>query len=145
MVLTTHKGKKRFHDLDALRGYAMLLGIVLHGLMSFIVIPFWPAQDRYQSTEVVGAILLFIHGFRLPLFFLISGFFTAMLWRKRGLRGLFKQRAFRILIPLMLGTIVTWVLMLPLSFWGNFKKERIAGLRLSASSEVEYSKFGDGI
>jgi peptidoglycan/LPS O-acetylase OafA/YrhL len=143
MVLTTHKGKKRFHDLDALRGYAMLLGIVLHGLMSFIVIPFWPAQDRYQSTEVAGAILLFIHGFRLPLFFLISGFFTAMLWRKRGLRGLFKQRAIRILIPLMLGTVVTWVLMLPLSFWGNFKKERIAGLRLSASSEVEYSKFGE--
>ena len=79
---------KRFHDFDALRGYAMLLGIVLHGLMSFMVIPFWPAQDRNQNTEVCGTILSFIHGFRLPLFFLISGFFTAMLWRKRGLKGL---------------------------------------------------------
>lgn len=143
MMQTTHKNKIRFHNLDALRAYAMLLGIVLHGLMSFIMIPFWPAQDRYQSNEIAGAILTFIHGFRLPLFFLISGFFTAMLWRNRGLRGLFKQRAIRILIPLMVGTIVTWGLMLPLSFWGNFKKEKIAGLRKSASSEVGHPKSGE--
>ena len=120
---------KRFHDFDALRGYAMLLGIVLHGLMSFMVIPFWPAQDRNQNTEVCGTILRFIHGFRLPLFFLISGFFTAMLWRKRGLKGLLKQRAIRILIPLVVGTIVTWALVLPLTFWGNAKKAIVAEQR----------------
>ena len=120
---------KRFHDFDALRGYAMLLGIVLHGLMSFMVIPFWPAQDRNQNTEVCGTVLNFIHGFRLPLFFLISGFFTAMLWRKRGLKGLLKQRAIRILIPLAVGTIVTWVLVLPLTFWGNAKKAVVAEQR----------------
>ena len=27
---------KRWHDLDALRGFAMLLGIVLHAAMSFL-------------------------------------------------------------------------------------------------------------
>ncbi len=124
-------GGKRFHDLDALRGYAMLLGIVLHGLMSFIAISFWPAQDRYQNTEVCGAILSFIHGFRLPLFFLISGFFTAMLWRKRGMKGLFKQRAIRILIPLAVGTMVTWALVFPISIWGNSKKSKVTRVEQS--------------
>lgn len=144
MMLTTHKRKKRFHDFDALRGYAMLLGIVLHGLMSFMVIPFWAAQDRFQNTEFIGVISMFIHGFRLPLFFLISGFFTTMLWRRRGLRGLCKQRVIRILIPLVVGTIVTWVFMLPLSIWGNAKKERVSDLRISTGAEVKNSESRDG-
>ena len=38
-------------DLDALRAFAMLLGIVLHGLLSFINIPLWPVQDRYLNDE----------------------------------------------------------------------------------------------
>ena len=77
--------KKRYHDLDALRGFAMLLGIVIHGLMSFMPIPLpgFP-QDINQNPEVFGYVFNFIHGFRMQLFFLISGFFTAMLWRKQG-------------------------------------------------------------
>ena len=41
--------KTRYHDLDALRAFAMLLGIVLHGLLSFLPTPIWPVQDIYQS------------------------------------------------------------------------------------------------
>ena len=38
----------RYHDYDALRAFAMLLGIVLHGLMSFVELPpgMWPASRR---------------------------------------------------------------------------------------------------
>ena len=54
-----------------------------------------------------------IHGFRMPLFFLLSGFFTAMLWKRRGLGGLLIHRVKRILLPLTVGmfTIIplTWV------------------------------------
>ena len=79
----------------------MLLGILLHGLLSFIPIPFWPAQDIHQNEHAYGLILVAIHGFRMPLFFLISGFFTAMMWKNRGLRGLLKHRYQRIVIPLV--------------------------------------------
>lgn len=44
--------QKRYHDLDALRGFAMLLGIVLHGLMSFMPIPLPVPQDINQSPEI---------------------------------------------------------------------------------------------
>jgi len=90
----------RRHDLDALRATAMLLGIVLHAGLAYVTFPFWPVRDTHTSAffDVMNSAL---HGFRMPLFFVISGFFTAMLWRKRGLGALIKHRAKRILLPLV--------------------------------------------
>ena len=72
---------RRWHDLDALRGFAMLLGIGLHAALAFFP-SFWPAQDR-GATDGGGFdwFLYAVHGFRMPVFFLLSGFFTAMLGR----------------------------------------------------------------
>ena len=42
---------RRYHGLDALRGIAMLLGIVLHAALPFMVgmpISIWPT-DKYSS------------------------------------------------------------------------------------------------
>lgn len=94
---------KRRHDLDALRATAMLLGIVLHAALSFAPIP-WTVSDTQQSEAYV-VLFAAIHGFRMPLFFLVSGFFTAMLWRKRGLGGFIKQRVKRIVVPLLVGCL----------------------------------------
>jgi hypothetical protein len=93
----------RRHDLDALRAIAMLLGIALHAALSFSDGP-WVVQDS-QKNELFGLFFLAVHGFRMPLFFLVSGFFTAMLWRKRGLSSLIKHRAKRILLPCLLGLV----------------------------------------
>ena len=95
----------RYHDLDALRAFAMLLGIVIHGVLSFVGTPIWSAQDVNQNPQYL-IVLDFIHGFRMPLFFLVSGFFTAMMWQKRGSMSLFFHRTKRILLPLMLGMLV---------------------------------------
>ncbi len=104
----------RRHDLDALRAIAMLLGIVLHGAISFYPEPIWPVHDNYQY-EWLRDFVAGIHGFRMPLFFLISGFFTAMLWRKRGLKPLIVHRCKRILLPLGVGLVtiipITWLAM----------------------------------
>lgn len=96
----------RRHDLDALRGFAMVLGIGLHAALSFIP-GFWPALDDTASFEgPYDEILRAIHGFRMPLFFLLSGFFTTMLWRRRGLRSLLWHRIRRIALPLALGMLI---------------------------------------
>jgi len=73
----------------------MLLGIVLHGTLAYVTFPFWPVRDTNPSL-VFDIVFTFIHGFRMPLFFVLSGFFTAMVWRKRGLKALLVQRAKRI-------------------------------------------------
>ena len=104
----------RRYDLDALRAVAMLLGIVLHGALSFVPGAgfIWGVQD-IESKPWFGVLLSSIHGWRMPLFFLVSGFFTAMLWKKRGIWALLKHRSLRILLPLVIGmcTIVplNWV------------------------------------
>ena len=126
--------KKRYHDLDALRACAMLLGIVLHGILAFGE-PTWqgyaPQNDAHWSVPevisnaaaAVGAeapetfspykfCFTAIHGFRMPLFFVVSGFFTAMLWSNRGTKELLKHRAKRILLPLAIFTPIAWITML---------------------------------
>ncbi len=109
----TQAPSQRFHDLDALRGFAMLLGIVLHASLSFLP-GFWPAEDNTASFDgPYDEILHFIHGFRMPLFFLLSGFFTAMLWRRRGLRSLLSQRVKRVALPLAIAMMT----IIPLMNW----------------------------
>jgi len=122
----TPQDSKRYHEFDALRGFAMLLGILLHGLLSFTFLPIWPAQDIQQNTTAYGFLQHAIHGFRMPVFYLISGFFTAMMWRKRGAKGLVTHRARRILLPLVIGTLILWPMMLALGHWGTLTKEKRA-------------------
>ena len=104
----------RRHDLDALRGFAMLLGIGLHASLAFFP-SFWPVQDNTSSIDgIFDEFFLAVHGFRMPLFFLLSGFFTSMLWRRRGLRSLVEHRLRRIALPLLIGfltivPLVDWV------------------------------------
>lgn len=105
----------RRHDLDALRAFAMLLGIALHAALSFFPVP-WMVQDTRQNP-LFGLGTAAIHGFRMPLFFLISGFFTMMLYRKRGLVPLLRQRALRILIPCLLGVVTIGPVLRYVSEW----------------------------
>ena len=79
----------------------MLLGIVLHGLLSFTPIPIWPVQDNDQSVMYMIP-LMFIHGFRMSLFFFVSGFFTRMMWEKRGTQSLLSHRTKRIILPFLI-------------------------------------------
>lgn len=111
----------RFHELDALRAFAMLLGIVLHAAI-FLIPDFWPEEYTDQVYDAASSdsnsdiyFILFsaIHGFRMQVFFLLSGFFTAMLWQRRGLRSLVVQRLKRIGLPLALGAVT----IVPMNAW----------------------------
>ena len=104
----------RRHELDALRACAMLLGVVLHAALTFFP-ESWPVQDRTAGFHGPWEELVFaVHGFRMPVFFLLSGFFTAMLWRRRGLPALIRHRLRRVALPLALamvtvGPAMDWV------------------------------------
>jgi surface polysaccharide O-acyltransferase-like enzyme len=101
MALNTDPSRRT--DLDALRGVAMILGIVLHALLSFIPTP-WPVQDTHQNRFFFIPYAA-IHMFRMPLFFVISGFFTMFILQRHGLGGMIRQRVQRILFPLLLALI----------------------------------------
>lgn len=105
-MTATARPDERLHALDAVRGAALLLGIVLHATMSFFFVI--PARDDSQSTAL--AVLFYaIHTFRLSLFFLIAGFFGHLVYHRRGMRAFAKDRARRIVVPLTVG----WLLLAP--------------------------------
>ena len=108
----------RFHELDALRAVAMLLGIVLHAFL-FLIPDAWPIQHPDPPAIVYGIALNAIHGFRMPVFFLLSGFFTAMLWERRGLRQLALHRVKRIALPLALCCVTV----IPVGTWAFIGSE----------------------
>ena len=124
---SNNKLKVRYHDLDALRSFAMILGIAIHGVFSFNGMPIWPAQDINQNPQY-GVVAEFIHGFRMQLFFLVSGFFTAMMLLKKGSFAVSVHRTKRILIPLLLSVILLVPLMNNMTklneFKENFGKEK---------------------
>ncbi|MFM8826011.1 MAG: acyltransferase family protein [Actinomycetota bacterium] len=91
---------ERRTDLDALRGFAMLLGIALHAALAFFGSP-WPVHDTRRS-DLLPLLVVIVHGFRMPLFFLLSGSFTMLVYRRRGLGSLLDQRFKRLFLPLMI-------------------------------------------
>lgn len=83
----------------------MLLGVGLHAALAFFPAPWW-VQDRTSSLDgPYDEFLWAVHGFRMPLFFLMSGFFTALLWRRRSLRSLLSHRLRRVALPLAIGVV----------------------------------------
>ena len=83
----------------------MLLGVGLHAALAFFPAPWW-VQDRTSSLDgPYDEFLWAVHGFRMPLFFLMSGFFTALLCRRRGLRSLLNHRLRRVALPLAIGLV----------------------------------------
>ena len=101
MTLTTPRpSDDRLHGLDALRGIALLLGVVLHTLMSFFPVPIWIVVD--SETSPVASVLFFaIHLFRMTTFFLIAGLFAHMMLGRKGLWGFLRDRLIRIAGPLV--------------------------------------------
>jgi hypothetical protein len=81
----------------------MLLGIVLHASMSFFP-SFWVVADRRQHAAF-GVLFWAIHGFRMPVFFVMSGFFSAMLLHRLGRGAMVKHRFRRVFLPLLLGMV----------------------------------------
>jgi glucan biosynthesis protein C len=104
---------ERHHGIDALRGGMMLLGVVLHLAINYVEGPqdgTWPFRDPERSP-LAGLVVLAIHTFRMPVFFVMSGYFAAMLIERRGLRGYAWNRSQRIVLP----SIVAWFVLFPLT------------------------------
>jgi len=99
----------RLHALDAVRAFALLAGIALHAAHPYIEgLRGWVTTEA-PSTALAG-LWYTIHMFRMPLFFLIAGFFGRMMLERRGTAGFVKDRTRRILVPLVVGLPVVMLI-----------------------------------
>ncbi|KIQ35769.1 acyltransferase [Variovorax paradoxus] len=90
---------QRLHALDNLRALMMWLGIVLHVAINHLTVASpLPWRDP-KTSPVADMLLLFIHSFRMPVFFVLAGFFVALLVARRGADGMLKNRSLRLALP----------------------------------------------
>ena len=110
------------HYLDALRGILMVLGVFLHAANMYHLDGSWLVSDTDQSI-VFNYVTDVIHVFRMPAFFIISGYFSWFLYCKYGVFGFLKDRFFRILIPLLVTLFVINLLQAYLLYTMNDVKD----------------------
>ncbi|MEE2681941.1 MAG: acyltransferase family protein [Planctomycetota bacterium] len=108
---------RRYHGLDFIRASMMMLGVVLHTALVYLPTDKLPGAWLYQdpdSSPVMSVLLAqVIHIFRMPVFFVMAGFFGAMLFERKGVGTFFIHRFDRIVIPLVIG----WFVLYPLFCW----------------------------
>ncbi len=99
----------------------MLLGIVLHAAITYMDRRMdgllWPLNDQPKQYGF-DVLFWWIHGWRIPLFFVMAGFFAAMLARRRGPGGFLKHRIDRILKPVAVASVVLLPTMYYIWGWG---------------------------
>jgi glucan biosynthesis protein C len=116
-------GSTRYHGLDSLRAVMMLLGIYLHAAVANSYVGGWPFKDERSLTHVFDLSLAVIHAFRMPVFFVMAGFFGALLYDRRGWQGFAWNRAKRVLFPFAGGWLVLFPVVAALSIYGRHWRE----------------------
>ena len=92
----------RLYALDNLRAVMMWLGVVLHVAVIYMVAPSPLPWHDNQSSEMADILVALIHSFRMPVFFILAGFFVTMLVQRRGVNGMLKNRLMRLGLPFAL-------------------------------------------
>ncbi|PJZ44095.1 acyltransferase family protein [Leptospira brenneri] len=116
--------------LDNLRSFALLLGIVFHAAIVYASDIKYAIQDENRS-DLLSYFCYWIHSYRMPMFYMISGFFSAMVWEKKGSQFYLEARFKRVLVPTIFGLIF----LAPIQY---YLTERIRSPKIEILSFLEY-------
>ena len=99
----------------------MLLGIVLHATLPYFarivgIESMWPADDDQSLAMFV--LFDFIHLWRMPVFFLLAGFFAHLVLERHTVAAFMRDRLQRIAVPLVLFTAVMALILPGLWIYG---------------------------
>jgi peptidoglycan/LPS O-acetylase OafA/YrhL len=111
--MTAEQRALRYPAFDALRAFALLLGVFFHAAESFCPDRWSWAIVDVRAHWIASFFQHVVHAFRMPLFFVMAGFFAHMLVQQDGVRGFTAQRLQRVALPFALG----WLLIVPLGVW----------------------------
>ena len=89
----------RFHNLDFLRAFAMMMGLVMHAPLLFWQPDFakvFGIENIAPAEEWINIIGRYINNWRMPLFFLLSGFFSVLIIKRKGTSQFIRDRLIRV-------------------------------------------------
>lgn len=126
--------------MDAVRAIAMLLGIVLHAAIPYKFTPSspWPVDNAVHSIYY-NYLYLFIHSFRMQLFFVVAGFFARFLYLKIGRKAFIRHRFRRIVRPFIICLIsIAPLSMLPFFYYQHALQYRQLTFSQNLKSVAHY-------
>ena len=146
MRSTSGTQTQRYHGLDGLRGFAMLLGIVLHGSLPYFsrINGFefvWPADD--DQSVLLALVFDFIHTWRMPTFFLMAGFFAHLVLERRSTSVFILDRLKRIGLPLLMFGAVMAVIVPVIWVYGRRGEISLEILRRVLEYRQDLDSSGD--
>ena len=115
----------RYHSLDALRAFAMLMGIFLH--VAWLFLPYEagaPVIDA-AANQPCNYLFYVTHIFRMQVFYLLAGFFARLVFQRTGYRGFAWHRFSRIAVPFVVGWLIMYPLFTLYWVWGGIQSGRI--------------------
>jgi peptidoglycan/LPS O-acetylase OafA/YrhL len=107
----------RYYCIDWIRVLAFALLIIFHSAMPFVTVD-WEVKNNEQS-EPLTSLIWWLHQWRLPVLFFISGTGIHFSLRSRSIPGLLKERTTRLLIPLLFAMFFT----IPLQVWVEYSQK----------------------
>ena len=90
---------ERYHNLDFLRAFAMMMGLVMHAPLLFWQPDFakvFGIENIAPAEEWINIIGRYINNWRMPLFFLLSGFFSVLIIETKGISQFIRDRIIRV-------------------------------------------------
>jgi glucans biosynthesis protein C len=128
MTLNAHLPATRYHAMDALRGFALVLGVFFHAAEAFCPGRWSWAVVDVRAHWIAEFFQHVSHSFRMELFFVMAGFFAHLLIRRHGPWTFVGQRLHRVGLPLVLGWLVLVPALIGLWIAGNLSSGRYPGL-----------------
>ena len=104
--------------MDSLRSVLIIMGISLHAANIYHVDGSWMISDPEQHV-VFNYLTHFIHLFRMPAFFILSGYFSLFIYQRYGVKKYFRYRLRQIIIPVMVIGLVVNSLQGVLLYYGE--------------------------
>lgn len=122
MTVNSHAPvNRRYHGLDILRAFALIFGLFFHASIPFAENPFPLWIIYYESKSwVYDTIMVGTHSFRMHLFFLLAGFFSALLYRKLSERNYLIARTKKLILPFIAALLIFTPLIIMQYIWAGF-------------------------
>jgi len=99
------KHPERLHHWDFSRALYLVLGIPFHAAVIYSLSHEWSIGSP-EKSQALTFVADFLHGFRMPGFFLLAGLFSMMLLDRQGAWPWLKSRLFRLGLPLISATLL---------------------------------------
>ncbi|WP_299391647.1 acyltransferase family protein [Pelagibius sp.] len=103
--MTAPSSPNRRHDVDTLRAVVVLLLIVFHTARLFDAEP-WHMKDLAAPFWAADFVIRALNIFQMPLLFLLAGMSAAWALERRSAGAFLRERAARLLVPLLVGIFV---------------------------------------